>query len=151
MPQRNRRHKRKRAQEEDDTRRHRILFNVQNRSSMLLLLSSSFTKYIFLMVCAIIASQMDYLLSVPVPIVPDYRFHVDFCGTPRTQGLSAEALFRFDEQQLRTLVVALRLPAVMYTDQRDKFHAMEVMTYRCTNLHHLHRVWITVFERVELF
>ena len=62
-------------------------------------------------------------MSIPAPIVPDYMFHLDYCDTVQTQGLRHEALlFRFDADQLRILVVAF---AVMYTDQRDKFRAME--------------------------
>ena len=86
---------------------------------------SSFTRNIILVVCAIICSEFDYLMTVLPPIVPDYRFHPHNCGAERTQGLSAEHLFRFSEDQLCALVVALELPNVMHTAERDRFRAIE--------------------------
>ena len=124
---RSRKRKRKRAAEEDDRRRRMLLHNTNNSSfGMIANLSrSSFTRNILLVVCAVVLTQFEYILRVPYPIVPDYRFHLAFCGTTRTQGLSAEALFRFDEDQLHTLVVALQFPNIMFTAERDKFYAIE--------------------------
>ena len=119
-----RKRKRKRiAEAEDEARRRKLLHSTSNSSSEILrsFQRSSCIRNIILILCAVVLTQFDYLIKIPAPIVPDYRFHPSFCGTERTQGLSAEALFRFDEDQLYTLVVQLGLPEVMRTYARDKF------------------------------
>lgn len=101
------------------------LHNNRTQSILSSLKRSCMIRNILMMLCVLIATQLEWLLKPAPPIVPDYRFHPSFCGTAQTQGLCAEDLFRFDEDQLYELVVALRFPAVMYTSQRDKFNAIE--------------------------
>ena len=128
---RSRKRKRKRAAEEDNRRRRMLLHNTNNSSFGMIanLSQSSFTRNILLAVCAVVLTQFEYILRVSYHIVPDYRFHPSFCETTRTQGLSAETLFRFDEDQLHrngpTLVMTLQFPNIMFTAERDKFYAIE--------------------------
>ena len=73
----------------------------------------------------LIATEFDYLIQVPHPLIPDLRFHPDNLGTAETLGLQSEHLFRFSKEQLFILINALRLPNVLRTPQRDAFHAIE--------------------------
>lgn len=124
---RRRRKRRRIAEQEDERKRMRMMMLNNSRTQSILssLKRSCMMRNLLLVVAAMIASQMDWLLAIPRPVVPDYRFHPSFCGTARTQGLSAESLFRFDEDQLYQLVVALQMPAIMYTYARDRFYAIE--------------------------
>ena len=84
------------------------------------------TQQIILVTTSVmLLANRNYFLSPAAPIVPDLRFNVDHCGTEATDGLQAEALFRFSIQQLKELVVALRIPEIMRTEERDCYHAIE--------------------------
>ena len=63
---------------------------------------------------------------IPPPLVPDIRF-----DPTQLDVLQPENLFRFSVDQLQTLIVALRIPGIMRTSQRDRFytHSACVCTY----------------------
>ena len=73
----------------------------------------------------VFAVNHTYISAILPPIVPDHRFVLENCGTEYTGGLQAEHLFRFTSEQLYYLVDALRIPAVMFTPERDKYYAIE--------------------------
>ena len=75
--------------------------------------------------CFVLAQEFTYITSILPPIVPDLRFDLENCGTEYTGGLQAEHLFRFTSEQLYYLVDALRIPSVMFTGERDRYHAIE--------------------------
>lgn len=64
-----------------------------------------------------------------------------------TDGLQAEHLFRFSVEQLKQLVVALQIPEVMHTEERDRFHGIEGL---CIVLRRLSYP-VRYFDMVHLF
>ena len=77
------------------------------------------------MMCFVLSHEYTYCNSIPAPLIPDIRFDPANLGTELTGGLQSEHLFRFTSEQLYYLVDALRMPAWMYTPERDKYNAIE--------------------------
>ena len=111
--------KRRRHEMEDDD------IDVQDNQNVSAQNDFLFLFFTIAISSVLIATECDYLLQIPHPLIPDLRFHPDNLGTAATLGLQAEHLFRFSTDQLFLLVNALRLPNVLRTPQRDSFHSIE--------------------------
>ena len=115
-----RRRKRKRSEMQDDAD------SDMQFDEMLAQHDDAFLWFFAIAVAAVsIATQYEYIMGIPPPLIPDLRFDLENCGTALTMGLQCEHLFRFGKDQLRTLVQALRIPAILRTPERDRFHAIE--------------------------
>ena len=110
--------KRRRERDEADRQRRNSIINFMCRKSNLLHCQIA-------MICAIMLSEFEWLTKIPPPLVPDWRFHPSQCGTLRTQGLQAEHLFRFSQENLWILLDALKMPHIMRTPERDAFYGIE--------------------------
>ena len=119
-----RRRKRRRQRQQDDSDDEDGSMGLR-RSIAKSCATSKLQRIIFVLIIAIVTDQLEWLLAIPPPIVPDYRFHPSNCGTDLTQGLQSEHLFRFSEEQLYILHEKLQMPAIMYTSERDKFWSIE--------------------------
>ena len=114
------RHKRKREEmedDDDDAMEYEQMMNNENSFFMLFLGN--------LMTMATVIFEWEYLMEIPHPLIPDTRFDPANLGTSATFGLQSEHLFRFSVEQLKILVISLRLPTFLWTPERDAFNAME--------------------------
>ena len=89
--------------------------------------ASDFFRFFLVNTIAVvmITLEYDYVMGVPHPLIPDLRFDPTNLGTGLTFGLQSEHLFRFNVDQLHILVDALRMPAFLWTPERDALHAIE--------------------------
>lgn len=109
------RRKHKRQREEESIRTKKRVRQSQDRMFMTLVASLFF----------MMTFEYGYVAHVARPLIPDYRFNLENLGTEFTGGLEAEHLFRFSSEQLYYLTDALRIPWIMMTPERDKYHAIE--------------------------